>query len=558
MNPQGQRLLPVNDLDDSGIDDPPAKRILVIEDDYPILEALAEILGDEGYLVSTANNGREALDHLKRDVAPNLILLDLRMPVMDGWTFRNVQKRTSHLASIPVIAISADGSSPAQAISADAFLRKPIDMRELLLTIRRVLDEDERKREISYRGNIERLASLGRVAAGVGHEINNPLAFVSMNVELASARLREISQNATPSLDIAENEAADLASLLADSLIGLERIRTTVMHLQILSSRRNEKREPVNIETVMDGSIAIAQHQIQHRARLTKQYGNVPLVSGITEELGQVFLNLLINSAHAIPEGNAQGNRVEVATSHDGTNVFVEITDTGRGVAADILPKIFDPFVSTKSTEEGTGLGLAICQRIVTDHGGRLTFESEVGRGSTCRLRLPALEAEHDRGRGERREGPAEQLSDISSLPSATNAPLSVVSDVRGRVLVIDDEVMIGRVITRTLSKRHDVVVFQDAKDAFARLAKDSEFDVVLCDLLMPNIGGARVYEVLASRWPHLASRLVFMTGGVFDGELSDVLKRAQRPVLAKPFSPSDLEALVNAHLQCARPSFPR
>src|SRR5262249_4001645 len=181
----------------------------------------------------------------------------------------------------------------------------------------------------------------------------------------------------------------------------------------------------------------------------------------------------------------------------------VEIADTGRGIAPDVLPHVFDPFFTTKPADEGTGLGLAICQRIVTDHGGRLTIESEVGRGTLCRLLLP----------------PASDGEVVAAhRKKAAALPATAGLDRRGRVLVIDDEVKIGEVIVQLLSDRHEVVAVQDAQAAFDLLDGGQAFDVVLCDLMMPNIGGREVFEAFG-RWPALLSGLVFMTGGTFNDE---------------------------------------
>jgi signal transduction histidine kinase len=374
-----------------------AKRILVVEDDRAVQETLGLVLEEEGYEVSRASDGREALTRLTGNLAPDLILLDLRMPVMDGWSFRNAQRKDSQMAPIPVVAMSADATSRAQAISAEAFLRKPLDLEDLLATVRRILDEDDAKRRSEHRELMERMASLGRIAAGVGHEINNPLAFVLMNVTMASERLgrivstRESMRAMLPGTSV--QDAAELASMLDDSLIGLERIRGIVRNLQRLSRSDDERHETVNLEKILDESIAVAVSHIQHRARLAKRYAEVPPVEGSVSALGQVFRNLLVNAAQAIPEGNAFGNVITVATSFDGTGVTVELADTGIGIAPDILPRVFDPFFTTKPANEGTGLGLSICQRIVADHGGRLSIESELGRGTVCRVWLPRQRA---------------------------------------------------------------------------------------------------------------------------------------------------------------------
>jgi signal transduction histidine kinase len=511
-----------------------AKRILIVEDDRAVLETVRGVLEEEGYEISRASDGREALDRLQRDDAPDLILLDLRMPVMDGWTFRNAQKRLSHLAPIPVVAMSADATSRAQAISADAFLRKPLDLDDLLATIRRVLAEDDAKRRSEHWRTVERMASLGRIAAGVGHEINNPLAFVLMNVTLANERLQRIAssgESARAWLDGLQ-EARELADMLNDSLIGLERIRGIVRNLQSLSQRDDDKHEVVNLERVIDESVVVAWNHIQHRARLSKRYGELPLVKGNRVALGQVFLNLLVNAAQAIPAGNSFGNVITIVTASDGTGVTVDIADTGAGIAADVLPRVFDPFFTTKPADEGTGLGLSICQRIVTDHGGRLTIESEVGRGSVCRLWLPA----------------ARDVDEPNARPKPAPPPSMARPERRARILVIDDELKIGEVIAHVLSARHEVVAVQEAQRAIDLLEDGQTFDLVLCDLMMPNIGGPEVFEAFG-RWPAMLQALIFMTGGAFSDDADAFLKRAQRPVLYKPFTASELEAMVDAHL---------
>jgi signal transduction histidine kinase len=376
---------------------PTTKRVLVVEDDDAIRETLAPMLEDEGYQVSTASHGGEALDLLGVADLPDVILLDLRMPVMDGWTFRDAQRRDSRLASIPVVAISADGTAQATTISADAFLRKPLHLPALLATIARVLAECEQRARSSHWQNVERLASLGRIAAAVGHEINNPLAFVLLNVTLTTQWLQTISAPPASSRTPAEGkpvhdrfikEARELGELLDDALIGLERIRRTVQALQSLTRTSDSKCEPVSLERVIDESVDIVRDQLEHRARLIKRYGGVPPVTGKANALGQVFVNLLMNAAQAIPEGNALGNEISVRTVFDGSRVVVEIADTGRGIAADLLPRIFDPFFTTRSVGEGTGLGLAICHQIVSEHGGELAITSELGHGTTCTLSL--------------------------------------------------------------------------------------------------------------------------------------------------------------------------
>jgi signal transduction histidine kinase len=379
------------------------KRILIVEDDAPIQSALASLLDDEGYQVSLANDGEEALNRMEGDALPDLILLDLRMPVMDGWEFRSAQKRDSRLAQVPVVVLSADGSSHAAAVSADAFLPKPLDTDQLLATIERVLSADEQRRSATQWRQAERVASLDRVAAGIGHEVNNPLAFVLLNVSLAHARIRKLHRNelaptaakgpAPAVLEAIKKELLEVQDTLADSLVGLERIRGIVDNLQVFSRRADVKRNAVQIETVLDESIAMARKHIQYRARIEKRYGAVPAIEGDSGALGQVFLNLLINAAQAIPEGHVDHNEIAIVTSFDGKDVLVEIGDTGQGIAADVLPHIFDPFFTTKAATGGTGLGLALSRQIVREHRGRLDIQSAPGSGTVCSVYLRPVDA---------------------------------------------------------------------------------------------------------------------------------------------------------------------
>jgi signal transduction histidine kinase len=247
------------------------------------------------------------------------------------------------------------------------------------------------------------VASLDRVAAGIGHEVNNPLAFVLLNVSLAHARIRKLHRNelaptaakgpAPAVLEAIKKELLEVQDTLADSLVGLERIRGIVDNLQVFSRRADVKRNAVQIETVLDESIAMARKHIQYRARIEKRYGAVPAIEGDSGALGQVFLNLLINAAQAIPEGHVDHNEIAIVTSFDGKDVLVEIGDTGQGIAADVLPHIFDPFFTTKAATGGTGLGLALSRQIVREHRGRLDIQSAPGSGTVCSVYLRPVDA---------------------------------------------------------------------------------------------------------------------------------------------------------------------
>ena len=509
------------------------KEILLVEDDRGIRTSLQEILEDEGYAVATAENGRVALEALRAGASPDLIVLDLRMPVMDGWQFRAAQKSDAALAEIPVLAISADGSAKAEAIDAHAYLRKPLSTESLLEAVSRIIADVEREALLGRLEEAERFAALGRLAASVGHEINNPLAYVSMNVELTTNELAALASRPAAPIDL---EA--LLAMLRECRVGLDRIRDVVKDLQRLSRTSQPKREPFSMNELLDETLAMARNQVEHRATVRREYGQLPPTVGDRSALGQVLLNLVLNAAQALPDGRADANEIALATAAAGGDITVEIRDSGAGNAPEVLPHIFDPFYTTKRIGEGTGLGLAVSCRIVADHGGRIDVASELGHGSTFRVVLPVVEAPPA---GERAPAPA----DVTPAPFLRPA--------RARVLVIDDVPAVGQTVAAALAEEYDVTVVTRACDAFSRLAAGEVFDVILCDLLMPKIGGREVFERLTAEWPHAASNVVFMTGGAFTPESREFLERSGQRLLPKPFRLDELRAIVEAQLDDRR-----
>ncbi|HLK90894.1 MAG TPA: response regulator [Polyangia bacterium] len=504
------------------------EQILIVEDERSIRSALQGILEDEGYLVTTAEDGRQALDYLRAGRAPDLIVLDLRMPIMDGWEFRAAQKSDPALAQIPVLAISADGSAKAAAIDAQAYLRKPLSTDALLNTIGRILGDAERRQLLGRLEEAERFAALGRLAASVGHEINNPLAYVSMNVDMAVSRLERFARHDLTGA-VASEDLSTLPDLLRECRVGLDRIREVVKDLQRLSRRSDARRETFSLNDLLDETLAMARNHLEHRAQIRKEYGDVPTVVGDRSALGQVLLNLLLNAAQALPEGRAAAHQVTLRSYARDGQAHVEVRDTGAGIPANVLPHIFDPFYTTKPIGEGTGLGLSVSCRIVADHGGRIDVESEQGRGALFRVVLPLAPQ------------PARDV-----LRVADDDPEE--TPIRARVLIIDDVPAFGRSIARALED-HEVTVVHRADDAFARLADDQGFDVILCDLLMPEISGRGVFDRLRTEWPELAPRVIFMTGGAFTPESRELIEHSPQTVLTKPFSLDELRAAIRALL---------
>jgi signal transduction histidine kinase len=386
------------------------EHVLLVEDDEGIRDSLGPLLEEEGYRVSFARNGREALEALAAGAEPALIVLDLRMPVMDGWEFRTIQRKDPRLGAIPVLAISADSSPKAAAISADAYLGKPFGAREILSTIARLLGET-RARIDAREAELERRAMLGNLAAGVGHEINNPLAIVVLNLGHSLEKLGEaicsldFPAGAWPSSvgDEVKESLVDVSEMLTDCQTGADRIREIVAKLQTLSRHREEQRAPVDVHQLIDVALSAAREQIRARARIVTNLAEVPPALGNASALGRVVLALLLNAAESIPEGAAEQNEIAIRTSvasglgreneldpiRPAREVVIEIRDSGGGMTPATAARLFDPFFTTKPLGQGAGLGLSMSQAAVNNHGGRIAVESAVGRGTVFRVFLP-------------------------------------------------------------------------------------------------------------------------------------------------------------------------
>ncbi len=361
----------------------------------------------------------------------------------------------------------------------------------------------------------DRMASLGTLAAGVAHEINNPLTYVLGNLH----HVRE---------EIAAKGGAvhdDLEDALREAMLGAERVREIVRELKTFSRGDAAPLGPVDVVATLDASLAMAANEIRHRARLEKHYDPVPRVLGNASRLGQVFLNLLINAAQALPVGRAADHVITVATSTlaDGRAV-VEIADSGPGIAPEVLPHVFDPFFTTKPTGEGTGLGLSICHGIVSSLGGEIAVETALGQGTCFRIVLPP--------------------SPPGSVMPRRDLPRSDPPQLRRRVLVIDDEALVGRSIRRAL-RGHDVVVATSGREGLRLVLEDSAFDVVLCDLMMPDLSGMDLYEAVAARRRELADRFVLMSGGAFSDAAKSFLERVPNARINKPFAVDELRELL-------------
>ena len=396
----------------------------------------------------------------------------------------------------------------------------------------------------------DRLRTVGRLAAGLAHEVNNPLTFVLANLE----SLRESHQAIrrfirTLRVDLSTREAItpqsfeqitaeanlqevidDAADMLTDCYKGMHRIQDIARSLGTFSRADDTQAEMIDITRIVDDACAMVFNQIRYRARLVKRFEPVPMIAAFPGRIAQALVNLLTNAAEAIDGGAYEKHRIVVSTRLEGDHVIVAVTDTGAGIHEDDRARIFTPGFTTKAHEGGMGLGLSSCKRVAKEHGGTLEVHHLPDCGTRFELLLPVDTGL--RAVEQRRE----------SRP-ISEAPLK-----RARVLIVDDDAMVLSALRRRLRRRYDTVTVLGGVEALARLSEDPGFDSIVCDLMMPEVDGKSFYDAIKKDHPQLAGRIVFMSGGAFTPRLRRFAAAVPNPVLQKPVSREDLESMLSVH----------
>jgi signal transduction histidine kinase len=492
-------------------------RLLFIEDSEDDAALVLRELRRGGYEVSHLRvETHEALERAL-DAGPwDLVISDYALPRFDGLAaFAQVQRKG---LDVPFIIVSGqigeDTAVAAMKAGVHDFLLKD-RLGRLAPAVARELREAQvraERRQMQERLLMsDRLASLGLLAASVAHEINNPLAALMLDLHSA---LR-----ATP---VRQHEQS--AQALQSALDCAGRIRDIIRDIKVFSRPEEQPVGPTDLHRVLDSSLRMAWNHVFHRATLVKDYGQLPAVQASEARLGQIFLNLVINAAQALPEGTSGQHEIRVVTRSEGAaGVRVEIRDTGPGIPPELRERIFEPFFTTKSADMGTGLGLFICRRLVEEMGGSIGVESEPGRGSTFWVHL--------------RAAPAQAIQ--ASAPAFEHKSRGL------RVLVIDDELPMARSLKRSLSEWYNVTTLSRAREALELLSSGERFDAILCDLMMPEMNGAQFHETLRRLYPEQAERVTFMTGGAFTDEAKTFLDAVHPPSIEKPIPMDRLLSLL-------------
>jgi len=390
------------------------------------------------------------------------------------------------------------------------------------ITDRRRADELQRRL-----WHADRLTAVGQLAAGVAHEINNPAAFVLSNLQLIDEELAPLERmaEARGPAPMDRDKLAELRLMLQDCQEGVTRIARIVKDLRIFSRIENDEIEEVSLNDLVNAAHRMTANETRHRARVELDLAPLPLIAGDRSKLMQVLTNLLVNAAQAIEEGTPRDQRIRIRTRVESKHIVLTVEDTGKGIETRNLEKIFDPFFTTKPRGVGTGLGLPLSADIIRKHGGELTVDSKVGLGTTITLTFP------------RKSELTDALQD-KTQPSPSSSR-------RYRILIIDDEIALLRVMKRQLKAEHDVVTARGAEAGLELIESSGPFDAIVCDLMMPDVDGVEFCRRLRACHPEMAQRVIICSGGAFLPKARSFLNSVETPVLGKPFELHELLAAI-------------
>jgi PAS domain S-box-containing protein len=395
----------------------------------------------------------------------------------------------------------------------------PIHFQGRMLRVTAIRDISEQKKlEAQFRLS-EQMVSMGSVAAGVAHEINNPLTYVLGNLQILARHLSGLEP------EIGRERSEVLKKCIDEALDGTERVRAIVRDLRGFSRPSDHEQTAIDLRQVLESSVRIVGNEVRHKARLVRDYQDLPLIDANELRLAQVFVNLLVNAAQAMEEGAAGKNEIRLRTRTDARGwAVVEIHDTGRGIPAELRERVFEPFFTTKPGR-GTGLGLSISRTIVDDLGGEIQVGDSAERGTVFRLGFP----------------PARRDSVSTPRPEVTPSP--ALED----ILIVDDEPRVGQMFKRLLERDYRVTTVTNIAEALKLIGAGRTFDAILCDLMMPEGTGMDLHARLREVAPAMARRMLFVTGGAFTPAADEFLKRPEIRSLEKPIAFDQLrQALAN------------
>jgi two-component system NtrC family sensor kinase len=560
------------------------RTILVAEDSPTQADHLRFLLEGEGYRVDVVGNGRQGLERAQL-TPPDLIISDVVMPEMDGYTFCQAVKSVDRTKRIPFVLLT-ERNTPADFVKglqhgADNFITKPpgdyllervrrifenLDLRrqgrlDVEITLRvsdqqivinadrqqmiellfstleelvrangslqkaqQTIEEHARDLEVKVRERTEqllqteKLATMGQLLAGVAHELNNPLAVVMGRTALLRQKL----------------EGGPLGIQVEKVAQAAERCARIVRNFLALARHRPPERQPVSLNQVVHEAVELLGYplRVDNVEVMLDLVEDLPILWADPHQLHQVVVNFITNAHHAMRE-TPPPRQLTLTSRYDSETrrVSLEVADTGPGIPPGIQGRIFEPFFTTKPPGQGTGLGLSLCQGLIEGHGGSIRAESQQGGGAVFVIELPV-------------QAPP------TAVPEARTAePAAPIQE--KVILVVDDEPEVVEVLADMLSADgHRVDTAENGAVALNKLrARGYAYDLILCDLRMPELDGPGLYEELQRRDPRLCRRLVFLTGDVLSPRITEFLERTGAASLSKPFALEEVRQVVQSAL---------
>ncbi|HXJ20003.1 MAG TPA: response regulator [Polyangia bacterium] len=490
-------------------------RVLLVEDDPNDADLICLALQRGGYeprtrCVETADGLRSALAEQPWDV----VLSDYSLATFSGPDAYTIVRDSGLDLPFLIVAGPTGEDVAAEAMRAGVrdFLLKG-HLGRLVAAIERELREAEIRGE---RRNMqeqlliaERMSWVGALAAGLVHEINNPLSVISGNLQVLerqfSVLVDALSMGGAELSAEATAAAALFGEAAGDAAEAARRVMLITRELRQFSHPDESKPDAIDVHKVLEWAIRMTQSAIRGRVELVRRFGDPPAIEGRTAALGQLFANLLINAAQAGAEPPAPPRTVTLMTSAVDGMVAVDVLDSGSRIRADTLPAVLS---------------------IVSELGGRIEVQTEGTAGTRIRILL--------------RQAPLRKAG--HTPPPARTPPLEQRV---ATILVVEDEPALGRVLPRLLAP-HSVTVVDRARDALKRLRTGGRFDVILCDVMMPEMDGMQFHQELARERPDIARRIVFMSGGVFTPALRDFFDELPNRRLEKPLDIHTLRRLID------------
>ncbi len=501
-----------------------AINVMIVDDDAVDRMSYRRILAraETEYEVSEFATIADALAAVPR-IQPHCVLLDLRLPDGDGMEFIS-RARSLPLGEHPcIVVLTADdtrglGVEALKAGASDFIVKQDVDSATLERAVYRAYNELKSRRLQLQLESSEKLAAIGRLAAGVAHEVNNPATFVQANLDLLAAHIGE--RDARGPIALADEDAREVREMLADCRDGIQQIATIVGELRAQTLARLEGVELVRLDDLVSAAHRLVKTQLSQLARVDVHLAAPLSFPGDRSKLTQVVTNLLLNAAQA----TGYGGVVEVRTSLEDGVATLEVDDDGPGVPLASRARIFEPFYTSKRNKKGMGLGLALCASYVKQHAGEISVGDSALGGASLRVLLPL-----DNGLRLESEPP----------PVLTTR---VVHGRRPKVLVIDDEPGVLRAYDRVLSGEFELALESDPRQALRRLQTE-RFDAVISETLLGDFDASTLLRSVRQRLP--TSPFVFCTGGTVDQRMEAVLGTEGVALLTKPIDFARLRSVL-------------